>query len=193
MMARIELFIPHVLRWAAGVTQKSGESVEALFVRARKSGWSDHPLDKGGATQCDVTLSAYTDYCRRKGLPAPDKAALKAIPYAHWLDILKTMYWDRWKADKIRSQSVAELLVDWVWGSGATGIKRPQKLLGVTADGVVGVKTLDAVNSRDPRQLFEAVKADRIRFYYEIVARNPSQRIWLQGWLNRVNSQNSKS
>ena len=41
--------------------------------------------------------------------------------------VLKPHYWDRWKADDIKSQSVANILVDWVWASGAHGIKIPQR------------------------------------------------------------------
>jgi hypothetical protein len=35
------------------------------------------------------------------------------------------MYWDKWKADKIENQSIANLLVDWVWTSGKWGIIFP--------------------------------------------------------------------
>lgn len=192
-MADMKPFEPFILKWAAGVTQKSGESVEALFERARRTGWSDDPLDAGGATQCDVTIAAYRDYCRRKGLPAPTKATLRDIPYAHWHDILKSMYWDRWKADRIVSQSVAEILVDWVWASGKYGITRPQRILGVTADGIVGDRTVAAVNARTAAQFFNNIKADRIRYCNEIVTRKPSQSKWLKGWLNRINDIKFKS
>lgn len=187
-MAQIDSFIPFILRWAAGVIRKPEESVKQLFVRARRSGWSDDPLDAGGATQCDVTLATYRTYCRRKGLPVPDKARLRVIPYEHWREILKTMYWDRWHADEIRSQRVAEILVDWVWASGSYGVKRPQKLLGVTVDGIVGPETIAAVNSADPDRLFARIKHDRVKFCDEIVARRPSQKKWLRGWLNRINA-----
>lgn len=136
---------------------------------------------------CGVTLATYTDYCRRKGLPTPNAETLKRLPYAQWREIIKGMFWDRWHADGIRSQSVAEALVDWLWHSGAPGITRPQKLLGVKADGIVGPKTIAAVNAADPRKLFEAICADRRTFFYGIVARKPSQGVFLQGWLNRVN------
>ena len=35
-----------------------------------------------------------------------------------------------------------DCLVDWVWGSGVWGLKIPQDMLGVKADGQVGPKTL---------------------------------------------------
>lgn len=188
IMAQIERFVPFILRWAVGVTQKPEESVKQLFARARRSGWSDDPLDAGGATQCDVTFATYCSYCRRKGLPVPDKSRLRNIPYEHWIEILKTMYWDRWKADSIPSQPLAEILVDWVWASGSYGITRPQKILGVTADGIVGPKTLAALNASNPETLFAKIKHDRVKFCNEIVARRPSQKKWLRGWLNRINA-----
>ena len=74
-----------------------------------------------------------------------------------WLDILKTMFWDRWQADKIKSQKLANILVDWVWGSGVYGIKIPQRILGVKQDGIVGDETLKALNAQDPDKLFQAI------------------------------------
>ena len=68
------------------------------------------------------------------------------------------MYWDRWKADEIKSQSIADILVDWVWASEVHGIKIPHDLVGVIPDGIVGPKTLAAVNSRNPRELFDQIK-----------------------------------
>ena len=102
--------------------------------------------------------------------------------------VLKPHYWDRWKADDIVSQPVADILVDWVWGSGANGIKIPQRILGVQADGIVGPKTLRAVNNADPRTLFDTIKAERKAFLYRIVERDPSQKRFIKGWLNRLNA-----
>lgn len=187
-MADINKFIPFILRWAAGVTPRQGESVEQLFERAKKSGWSDHPLDRGGATQCDVTLATYTDYCKHKGKPVPTKTALRQIPFSEWREILKTSFWDKWKADRIQNQSIAEILVDWVWASGTKSIKTAQKVIGVAADGIVGERTLAGVNGADQKALFNKLHAARVKYVNDIVMRNPSQKIWLKGWLNRINS-----
>jgi len=35
---------------------------------------------------------------------------------------MKKNFWDKWKADLIKDQSIANILVDWVWGSGKYGI-----------------------------------------------------------------------
>lgn len=98
------------------------------------------------------------------------------------------MYWDRWKADQIVNQSVANILVDWVWASGVHGIKRPQKILCVAVDGIVGSRTLAAVNARDAKELFYAIKADRIKFIDEICKARPANEKFRRGWMNRINN-----
>ena len=104
--------------------------------------------------------------------------------------VMKPHFWDRWKADQIKSQSVANILVDWVWGSGVNGIKPVQQLLGVTVDGIVGAKTLAALNAREPKLLFAEIKKARVQYIQRLVKRRPSQKVFENGWLRRLNSIN---
>ena len=142
------------------------------FILKIEGGFANDPIDRGGATNKGVTIATYEAYCKKKGLPRPSVADLKHISDAHWRDIIKTMFWDKWRADDIHSQKVANILVDWVWASGIHGIKKPQALLGVVADGIVGNKTLSAVNFADPDQLFEAIFKERVKFINGIVSRS---------------------
>jgi lysozyme family protein len=148
-----------------------------------EGGFANVPGDTGGATMKGVTLSTYRQYFGK------DKTVqdLKEITQAEWDYIFKKGYWDRWKADQIMSQPIANMVVDWTWGSGVHGVKKPQEVLGVVPDGMVGPKTLAAVNSAGPVTLFHKLKARRIKFYEDIVKSRPSQKKWLNGWLNRVN------
>lgn len=172
-MASVEKLAPFILKWEGG------------FV--------NDPDDLGGATNKGVTLSTYMQYCRKKGYPVPTVERLKNLSEQEWTEILKTMYWDRWKADQIVDQSVANILVDWVWASGTHGIKRPQRILGVTVDGIVGNLTLAAVNARDAKELFFAIKSDRIKFIDEICKARPANEKFRRGWLNRINGLNFES
>ena len=175
------------------------------FILKWEDGFVNDPTDRGGATNKGVTIATYEAYCKKKGLPRPTVEQLKNIPDAHWREIAKTMYWDRWHADDINSQNVANILVDWVWASGIHGIKKPQALLGVKADGIVGNKTLSAVNFADPEELFEALYLERVKFINAIVARSVAayekkigrkatekellkytQKRFIKGWLNRL-------
>lgn len=160
----------------------------APFIKKWEGGFANDPDDRGGATMCGITLATYQAYCKQKKLPKPSVQDLRNITETEWTEILKTMYWDRWQADKIQSQSIANILVDWVWASGVHGIKRPQKILGVTADGIVGNITLGAVNSSNSRTLFYKIKADRLKFVDEICRADKSQEKFRDGWTNRINN-----
>lgn len=184
-MAKIELLIPYIKKWEGG------------FV--------NDPADRGGATNMGVTIATYESYCKIKGKPKPNIEELKRLSEKEWIDILKTMYWDRWQADRIKSQKVANILVDWVWGSGIHGIKIPQRLLGVKADGVVGEKTLESINRANPDELFISIYNERKRFlckitnisvisYEKKIGRKATEKEmlkhtnkrFLKGWLNRL-------
>lgn len=158
------------------------------FILKWEGGFVDDPDDLGGATNRGVTIGTYATYCKKKGYPAPTVERLKNLSEKDWAEILKTMYWDRWKADLISSQSVANILVDWVWASGVNGIKIPQKVLGVTADGIVGAKTLAALNARNPKELFEEIKEARVQFIEDICRKRPANNKFKKGWLNRINN-----
>jgi lysozyme family protein len=167
-MAKIEKLIPFILKWEGG------------FV--------DDPADLGGATNKGVTIGTFGDFCKKKGRPKPTVQDLKNISDADWKEIIKTLYWDRWKADDIKSQGVANILVDWVWASGVHGIKRPQRILGVSSDGLVGPKTITAVNAMDAEKLFKMIKEDRVKFVDEICKARPANERFRKGWMNRINS-----
>lgn len=185
-MARIESIVPFILKWETGTTG-IGLTNEQLFEKAKLKGFANDPDDLGGATMCGVTLATFTEYCRRKGYPRPTIVRLKAIKYKEWLEILKTMFWDKWKADQINNESIALILVDWIWGSGKYGITIPQKAIGVTADGIVGPKTIAAVNTKDPKQLFDLIRKERLAYIERICRSRPTNLKYKRGWLNRLN------
>ena len=187
-MAKVEHIIPFIVKWESGTVMRKSESFEQLFERAKRRGISDDPDDLGGLTVVGVTFATYKQHCKRKGYPTPTIHRFLCLDYTQWLDILKTMYWDRWKADQIHRQAVANILVDWIWASGGYGIKIPQLLLGVKVDGVVGNKTLSAVNEyQDQRELFDMIKRERIDFINRICKSRPENRKFKTGWLNRLN------
>ena len=168
-MANVKLLLPFILSWEGG------------FV--------NDPLDRGGATNKGVTIATWRNVGYDKdGDGDIDVDDLKIITKDDVLNrVLKPHYWDRWKADQIKSQSVANILVDWVWGSGVHGIKIPQRVLGVKEDGVVGPITLAAVNDQEPRAFFDKIKAEREAFLWRIVKKTPSQKRFINGWINRLN------
>lgn len=149
-----------------------------------EGGFVNDPDDLGGATNKGVTLATFRSVFG-KSKTVDD---LKKITDQQWQTIYKKYYWDKWKADQIRSQSVANILVDWIWMSGATSIKIIQRMLSLEMDGVVGPKTLNAINGEDPKEFFEAVKAERRAYYDRICTARPVNKKYLKGWLRRLDS-----
>ena len=187
-MADVNKLLPYILKWEGG------------FV--------NDPADAGGATNKGVTIGTWKQVGYDKnGDGKIDVADLKLITDDDVLNcVLKPHYWDRWKADLIMSQKVASILVDWVWGSGVHGIRIPQRLLGVVQDGIVGAKTLSAVNAADPDMLFERVFSARVEYLHSItqssidryeakIKRKATEqellkhtnKRFLKGWMNRLN------
>ena len=161
----------------------------APFILKWEGGFVNDPDDLGGATNMGVTIGAWKSCGYDKdGDGDIDVDDLHLLTREDAVNrVLKPFYWDRWKADLIKNQSVANILVDWVWASGAHGIKIPQRLLGVTVDGIVGPKTIAAVNSRNPRELFDQIKIARFDFIEDICRKRPANNKFKRGWMNRIN------
>lgn len=166
-MARIEVLAPFILSWEGG------------FV--------NDPRDRGGATNKGITIRTWQQQGYDKnGDGRIDVRDLKLITDADATRIMRLNFWNRWNADEIEDQSIANLLVDWVWGSGKYGITIPQGLLGVKPDGIVGAMTINAINGQDAHVLFKKLWLRRKQYLERLVANNPSQKAFLSGWLRRL-------
>ena len=164
-MADYKVIIPFILKW--------------------EGGFANDPDDRGGATNKGVTIATFRQvYGKQKTV-----ADLKNITTDQWNYIFKKLFWDKCKCDGILDQSVANIIVDYAWGSGsARAVKDVQAIVGTAVDGISGPKTVAAINGTDAKTLFNKIKERRIQFYNNIVKANPSQKKFLRGWTNRVNS-----
>jgi lysozyme family protein len=168
-MADIKLYLPKLLKLEGG------------FV--------DDPADPGGATNMGVTLATW----RRVGYDKTGDglitaADIKLLTATDVEMVLQFFYWNRWKADQILNQSVAEILVDWVWGSGRYGIVIPQQILGITPVGNVGPLTISTLNKVDQAKFHSSVHQARVVFIDTICVNNTKLLKFKQGWLNRLNA-----
>lgn len=142
-------------------------------------------IDGKTCTMKGITLATFRNHYG-KGKTCND---LRRITDEQWVYVFKNSYWDRWKADSIENQAIANLLVDWVFTSGVYGIRYPQGVLGVTVDGKVGPKTLAAINNHpDKKHLFKLLWERRKKHFEAIARSNPSKKKFLKGWLKRLSA-----
>lgn len=158
------------------------------FILSWEGGYCNRPSDRGGATNKGVTINTWRGYCAKKGKPATI-ATLKAMTTSEWEEIFKTLYWDALSLDRVVDQNIANIMADWAWASGPTTAARQlQRIVGVTVDGVVGAKTLAAVNGKSGLTLFGQIKQARLAFVRNIVRKDKRQKENLNGWERRINS-----
>lgn len=163
-MADIFKLKPHILRWEGGFVNDT--------------------LDRGGATNKGVTIGTFRFYFGSNKTVGD----LKNISDSEWLFVLKTGFWNPWKADLIENQSIANILVDFAWASGTkTAIMKIQRLFSLVPDGIVGTKTLSVLNGPNRKEIFEKIKEERLRFVDAICRKNITQLRFLRGWQNRIN------
>lgn len=162
-MADYKKIIPKILKWEGGYAGN---------------------IDGMICTMKGVTLSTYRQFYG-KTKTCKD---LRNISNKEWEHIFKEGFWDKCKADDINNQSVAELIVDWSWASGAAGRKLVQQVLGVKQDGIFGPVTLNAINNYpNQHELFDKLWNRRKQHFLDIVKTTPYKQKFLQGWLNRLN------
>jgi lysozyme family protein len=156
---------------------------------ALEGGYVNDPADRGGATNMGITLGTW----RRIGYDKDgdgdlDCDDIRKLDERDFAVVVRKYYWDRWCADDIRDQKLAEMLVDWLWSSGRWGIVIPQRLLLVRDDGIVGPRTLSAVNHSNPNQLLMSIYNARLAFIRQLIRKDYSLVKFGRGWVNRLSA-----
>jgi lysozyme family protein len=158
---------------------------QALMLTLKyEGGYVNNPHDKGGETNKGITSKVYDNYRTKSRLPIQ---SVKLIKDNEVDTIYYTNYWCEASCDKI-PKPLNILVFDFAVHSGPTrAVKYLQRLLNVNDDGVIGPKTLAALNLVEDLQDFCNEYLDaRDDLFAGIVAHNNTQSIFLKGWLNRT-------
>lgn len=98
----------------------------------------------------------------------------------------KANFWGVNKLDLFTDQQVANTVYDFGVNAGTgKAAKTLQEVLNVSVDGVIGPKTIAAVNSGNAKAIHTAYNCKR-KEYYESLAKKPGQDQFLKSWLSRL-------
>lgn len=152
------------------------KAIVKTLAREGGSRFTDDPNDHGGATKYGISQRSY---------PNLD---IRNLTEQQAREIYKRDFWDRIRGDEVTSQPVAEIVFDTCVNMGVrTGSRLAQLAVGVEpADGVIGSKSLAALNNADEGLFVSNFTIAKIARYAHICNRDKSQQKYLLGWINRA-------
>ncbi len=150
-------------------------AVTKTLIREGGATYTHDPDDPGGETKFGISKRAFP------------KENIRQLTEERARALYRQHYWDRIKGDQIESQIVAENLFDTAVNMGViTAVKIVQVALDVTVDGIIGPKTLAAINSMDSKELIPRLALAKIARYADLCNKNPRLKKYLLGWINRT-------
>lgn len=164
------------------------------YIKPNEGYYVNNPADKGGETYGGIARNFFpnwqgwtvVDFYKKYTNPNPPTNTKIAGLEGMVEEFFKVQFWDRNRFSEINNQDLANIIFDWNVNSGSTGIKKVQQILGVGTDGAIGPITLNAINSSNPQDLYSRIKIAREEFYHSLVNANPTQSVFLKGWLARL-------
>lgn len=156
-----------------------------IFTLAWEGGFTNHPLDPGGATNFGVIQSRYDQYRTSKKL---SKQSVKFITKAEYVEIYDEYYWDPVRAQYL-SGPLGLALFDTAVNLGVGGaLSRLQASMKLPVTGKWTQNISDKIH--DSNQLEIAINICKLRVAkrHARVRQRPDQVVFLRGWLNRDNA-----
>ena len=161
----------------------AGQLIDELVV-AKEGGYKliDVPGDRGGQTYAGISRRANPRWSGWEEvdlgiMPSKYKVAIK----------YESDYWKPMKLDSIFEIEKQKVLLSCAVLSGVrTATLLAQGVVGETKDGIMGSKTVGAINSMSRDYFCAYFALARIARFSRICQQNPSQNKFLRGWVNRV-------
>lgn len=158
------------------------------FVLSREGGYSNNPKDAGGETKFGISdrRDGVVDGKADLNGDGVGDVAIRGLSREDAAKIYRRDYYDASGCEKIFG-AVRLWLFDTAVNCGvAKAVRLIQTAGGTFVDGKLGVKSAMLINSRNQKMLLNRLCDMRISYYRDIVVRKPEQKIFLNGWIDRV-------
>ena len=143
----------------------------------------NNPLDRGGATNFGITQKTYEAYVGRK----VSVSEIENMRVDEAREIYKRKYWDAIGGDYITSYPVAYIIFDQAANRGvSSALRQACKVAEVVQEGAINSAIIKAINLYDPELFIMEYLSASEDFYNALVAKDPTQKVFIKGWLNRV-------
>ena len=150
-----------------------------------EGGFVNHPKDPGGMTNLGVTRSAWEAFINRK----VTEDEMRALTPELVKPFYKALYWDRLKGD-VLPDGVDYAAYDFAVNSGPhRAAQYLQEIAGVTADGMIGPKSIEAIKSCDAKETADAICDMRLDFLKRLATFDT----FGKGWTGRVSRVKDKA
>ena len=163
------------------------ENWDACFAMVIKheGGFVDHPKDPGGMTNLGVTKAAWEAYLGHSVTEENMRALTPFIVKPFY----KAMYWNKIKGDDLPS-GVDYAAYDLAVNSGiGRAAKYLQQIAGVTVDGAIGPRSLEAIKKCDAKVVVDEICNMRMSFLKGLNTFDT----FGKGWTIRVNDVKAKA
>ncbi len=158
----------------------------------REGGFVDHPSDRGGPTKFGITLKTLSNYIGRAAL----RSEVESLSEDVARDIYERNYLVGPRIDRL-PDAIQPFIFDCAVNHGPrTAIKFVQSVSNqagyeppLEVDGAMGPNTRKAAEWAQDQMgdfFLKALIEERRNFYLTIVDARPTQKVFLKGWMNRV-------
>ena len=138
--------------------------------------------DNGGLTYAGISRRANPGWVGWHAIDRGDEPPAQMV-----YDFYQSRYWDSLRLGEVASQRIAETIFNFGVNAGTKVAARlAQLVVAATPDGVVGSRTLAALNMTDEGSFEMAYALAKLKRYAEICNRDRKQSKFLLGWLNRT-------
>jgi lysozyme family protein len=119
-MADHKRVIGFIKKKAGGLSQATTDSASISCQSGCTATYKKTTSNKWHTNE-DITWCTFNSWADKKGIPQSKRCELFiSMPDNVWEEIFKTGFWDKAKGDEIKSQAIAEYLVNGKWGNPST-------------------------------------------------------------------------